>query len=51
MNSTSIQTNSSMLELTAASCVYLNELIDWSGQPEPSVTYKMPEGVDPQLSF
>lgn len=40
MNNASIQTNSSMLEFSAASCVSSNELIEQFGQPEPSVTYR-----------
>lgn len=41
MNSASIQTNSSMLQLTAAaSCVLSNEPVNQFGQPEPSVTYR-----------
>lgn len=41
MNNASIQTNSSMLEFSAASCVVSsNELIEQFGQPEPSVTYR-----------
>lgn len=46
MNSTSIQTNTGMLELTAASCVYL-----MSKTTRALSNIQEPQGVSPQRSF